>query len=366
MNQIETPVFLVDWNKTRLNAEMMIQKAKKASVRLRPHVKTHKTLEIAAFQSQDIGNPITVSTIAELLFYYQSGFKDCTYAVPITFEKWKKLALNESINLNSINFLTDDLDTTISINKKASDLNTQVNLFLKIDSGAHRAGLQPKSERLLDLATFVNEASNLNLIGLLTHAGQSYNTSEAEQKKEIVKQEIDSIVHSAEWLESKGIEIRERSIGSTPTMMQAVDLKGITEIRPGNYIWFDLFQFHRGNCELDQIACSVLTAIIGVYPERNTILVDAGALALSKDAGFYQNGKVLFGQIKNHPDWELVSLSQEHGIIQIGNTDWTNLKVGDYLEIIPNHSCLTAACFEFYYCINDGKSIQKIKPIKFF
>jgi len=366
MNQIETPAFLVDWNKTRENAEMMIQKAKKASVRLRPHVKTHKTLEIAAFQSQDIGNPITVSTIAELLFYYQSGFKDCTYAVPITFDKWKKLALNESINLRAINFLTDDLQTVMAINEEAKKLNKSVNLYLKIDSGAHRAGLQPKSDRLLDLATYVNEASKLNLIGLLTHAGQSYHTSDTEEKRKIVKQEINSIIDSAEWLELNGIPIKERSIGSTPTMMQGVNLKGITEIRPGNYIWFDLFQYHRGNCELDQIACSVLTAIIGVYPERNTILVDAGALALSKDAGFYQDGKVLYGQIKNHPDWELVSLSQEHGIIHIGNTDWTKLKVGDYIEIFPNHSCLTAACFEVYYCFKNEKRVEKIKPVKFF
>ena len=366
MNQIETPAFLVDWNKTRENAEMMIQKAKKASVRLRPHVKTHKTIEIAAFQTQDEGNPITVSTIAELIFFYQSGFKDCTYAVPITYEKWKKLALNEALNLSPINFLTDDLQTSILINEKAKELNKTVNLFLKIDSGAGRAGLQPKSARLLELATYVEHAANLNLIGLLTHAGHSYNTSEVEQKREIVNQEILSIVDSAEWLELQGIPIKERSIGSTPTMIQDVNLKGITEIRPGNYIWFDLFQFHRGNCELDQIACSVLTAIIGVCPERNTILVDAGALALSKDAGFYQDGKVLYGQIKNHPDWELVSLSQEHGIIHIGNTDWTKLKVGDYIEIFPNHSCLTAACFEVYYCFKNEKRVEKIKPVKFF
>jgi len=366
MTQIETPAFLVDWNKTKQNAEMMIQKANNASVRLRPHVKTHKTIEIAEFQTQNVGKPITVSTIAELIFYYQSGFKDCTYAVPITFEKWKKLALNESINLSSVNFLTDDLQTVFAINEEAKRLNTSVNLYLKIDSGAGRAGSQPKSKRLLALAKFVNGASNLNLIGLLTHAGQSYHTSDAEQKQEIVYQEIRSIVNSAEWLESHGIVIKERSIGSTPTMMKAVDLKGITEIRPGNYIWFDLFQYNRGNCELDQIACSVITAIIGVYPERNTLLVDAGALALSKDAGFYKNGKALFGLIKDHPDWELVSLSQEHGIIHIENTDWTKLQVGDYLEIIPNHSCLTAACYEFYHYFTEKKQLIKIKPINFF
>lgn len=366
MNKIETPAFLIDWNKTQQNAEMMIKKAKKASVRLRPHVKTHKTVEIARIQTKDEGNPITVSTIAELLFYYESGFKDITYAVPITFEKWKRLAHTTNINLSKINFLTDDLYTAKAIHKEAEGLNCSVNLFIKIDSGAHRAGVQPKSERLLELATGIDQAKYLNLMGLLTHAGQSYHTSDSNQKIEIVNHEVAAIIESAEWLESKGIIIKERSIGSTPTMMQDVELHGITEIRPGNYIWFDLFQYNRGNCKLDQIACSVLTSIIGIYPERNTLLVDAGALALSKDVGFYTDGEQKFGFIKNHSDWEFVSLSQEHGIVHAQHIDWENIKVGDLLEIIPNHSCLTAACFEFYFFYDDIKQVKTLKPLKFF
>lgn len=359
-----TPTFIVDLNKTKENALFMINKAKKFNVVLRPHVKTHKTIEIAQFQTENESKPITVSTIAELLFYSKAGFENILLAIPITLEKL--VYIEKSItSLDSIFFITDSLSASTEIQEWAAKKSVQVLMYIKINSGGNRAGLQPSSAKLLELARFIDSASNLDFVGLLTHAGQSYGFSDEVEKQKVAKTEIQSIVDSVTYLERNGIKVKVRSIGSTPTMNQDVDLDGITEIRPGNYIWYDMFQANRGNCEIDAIACSVLTSIIGVYPERETILIDAGALALSKDVGFWRQEPPQFGLVKHYPDLILISLSQEHGILKANKERCEQFKVGDKLEILPNHSCLTAACFDEYVCVENGEIVGRIKPAKF-
>lgn len=359
-----TPTFIVDLKKTKENALFMINKAKNNNVVLRPHVKTHKTIEIAEFQTQDDSKPITVSTISELIFYSKAGFKNILLAIPITLEKL--IYIKKSItSLDSIFFITDSLQVCEEIQSWADSNLIQISLYIKINSGGNRAGLEPSSAKLLELAKFINVASFLDFVGLLTHAGQSYGFSDKQKKEEVARIEIQSIAESASFLEKNGIKVKVRSIGSTPTMSQNVDLKEITEIRPGNYIWFDMFQANRGNCAIDEIACSVLTSIIGIYPERETILIDAGALALSKDVGFWEHEPQQFGRVKQYPDLLLLGLSQEHGVLKASEERCKQFKVGDKLEIIPNHSCLTAACFNEYVCVENGKIVGNIKPAKF-
>ncbi|TNE69428.1 hypothetical protein EP331_14270 [bacterium] len=364
MNYLEklTPCFLFDGNQTRANAIKMLEYAHRQKVRLRPHVKTHKSVEIASFQC-DTSKSITVSTIAELLYFYDKGFINQTYAVPITSEKLQFIL--DKISITHINFITDNVNHLDELIRVGEKNQTSINLFIKVDVGADRAGLQADSSDVLVLAKIMAESTVVNFKGLLTHAGQSYHSSELNEKKEIALKEVNTIVQLAEKLEKQGIQVKERSIGSTPTMSLGVDLNGITEIRPGNYIWYDVFQYQRGNCEIEEIACSVLTSVIGVYPERGVILVDAGALALSKDEGFWSDGVRRYGLIKNHPTLQLIGISQEHGKIKATQAECMQFKVGDKLEVLPNHSCLTAACFHSYYEVLGGEVIQEINPAKF-
>lgn len=358
---IPTPSFLVDKMQCERNAQRMLQKAKAWGVRLRPHVKTHKSVEIAQFQCDET-RAITVSTLAEVVHFYRAGFTNQTYAIPVTIQKIKQLATQ--LDVSEIHFLTDNLEHMQEIGNWAHRQEITLNFFIKLDVGAARAGVQPQSVRLLELATFIYEHKYLNFIGLLTHAGQSYHTSDESAKRKIAQSEVVQLVQSAEWLENQGIPVKERSIGSTPTMIWADSHEGVTEIRPGNYIFFDVFQYNRGNCELTDIACSVLTSVIGVYPERKTILVDAGALAVSKDAGYWKS-EVCYGLVKHRADLHIVGLSQEHGVIKGTSDSIASIKVGDKLEILPNHSCLAAACFPHFHLIEDGKLIKTISPAKF-
>lgn len=366
MNYPVTPYFAIDWDKTVLNAEKMKQLAQRKGVRLRPHVKTHKTIEIAHLQINEVVAPITVSTLAELEFYLKHGFKDITYAVPITVEKLKIALQLPNFEGAEVGFLTDSLQVVTEIGFLKGIRVNSIKLWVKINSGANRAGLEPNSEELFELCSIINSTENLEFAGLLTHAGQSYQTTNSIEKQNIAQIEVDSIVNSANELEKRGIIVKERSIGSTPTMKFSVDYTGITEIRPGNYIWYDAFQFERGNCTLDEIACVVVASVIGVYPERETILIDAGALALSKDVGFYSDGAQRYGLIKEYPEWNLVGLSQEHGVVKASAESCKRVKIGEKVSIYPNHSCLTAACFQEYLITKSEVLTSSIKPVKFF
>lgn len=363
VHDLLTPTLLVNLNQTKINADRIGEKVLGQGVAIRPHVKTHKSTEIASFQAKSDGNPITVSTIAELIHFKKAGFANQLYAVPICVEKVNHIY--NQIGIEGILYVTDSFKVVQELSDWAIKTNVVIDLLIKIDSGAGRAGLQPVSEDVKELAMLISELDGVCFKGLMTHAGQSYHVSNHAGKKEVAEKEVSSIVQTANCLEEIGIPVEIRSIGSTPTVVQDVDLSGITEVRAGNYIWFDLFQFNRGNCSLDEIGITVLSTIIGIYPERETILIDAGALAMSKDPGFWQDGKTRFGLVKSHPELEFTSLSQEHGILKASKEMCSKFTVGDKIEVYPNHSCLTAACFEYYDVIEQGKRTSRIKPAKF-
>ena len=168
-----------------------------------------------------------------------------------------------------------------------------------------------------------------------------------------------------------GLSVDVVSVGSTPTACHADDLSGITEMRPGNYALFDMYQAHIGSCQSNEIALSVLTEVIGVYPNRNQILVDAGALALSKDAGAIHSGsEPSFGLVCDlncHPipGLTVASLSQEHGKIVVDDSYQSRpLKVGDRLRILPNHSCLVTALFKELNVVENDVVIDRWQPVR--
>jgi D-serine deaminase-like pyridoxal phosphate-dependent protein len=173
----------------------------------------------------------------------------------------------------------------------------------------------------------------------------------------VAEQERDVIVRFAERLRADGIEVPEVSVGSTPTMSVAEQLAGVTEMRPGNYVFYDAFQAAIGSCALDHCAFSVLASVIGVYPGR--VVVDAGALALSKDAGTGDGG---YGVVLGQGAFQVASLSQEHGVVRVHADSHT--RVGDQLRIIANHSCLAAACHDAYHVVRGDEVVDVWRPTR--
>jgi D-serine deaminase-like pyridoxal phosphate-dependent protein len=342
------------------------------AVRLRPHVKTHKTLEGARLQLGRDDGPITVSTLAEARQFAAWGFRDITYAVPISPGRVEELEafFQQGCRLT---ILLDSEITLNAVEDYARRFKKVVSVFLKLDCGYHRAGVQPTDPKAVTLAASMHDSAAIDFRGVLSHAGHSYSCVDRAGILKVAEEERSVTVAFANRLREAGVEVPEVSVGSTPTCSVVENLDGVTEIRPGNYLFFDGYQAAIGSCETSDIALSVLTTVIGSYPERNCVLVDSGALALSKDPGarHVTGGMPTFGlvcdpkSLRPLPGVRLGGLSQEHGQIEVeAGAPWDELRVGNKLRIIPNHSCLTAALFEQYWMVDGGGVVGSWKPIR--
>ncbi|MEC8194366.1 MAG: alanine racemase [Myxococcota bacterium] len=345
IDDLRTPAMLVDLDRLERNCARMARRAAMLGVNLRPHVKTHKVGEIARLQAAGQFGGITVSTLAEARHFRNVGFTDITWAVPMDPRKAR-----EAMDL-PVNLLVDSMQAIDAIEHAASPNDAPV-VWLKVDCGYGRAGVDPHSAEALQVVERLADHPFIRFAGLLTHGGQSYACVGPDAIARVARIERDAVVDFAERIRAKGWPVPGVSVGSTPTMMHVDHLDGVTEMRPGNYALFDAFQAQIGACSLDDVAASVLATVISVHPDR--AIVDAGALALSKDAG---TGGTGFGLVldvhdRAQDDLTLVALSQEHGtMVGVGVG---RLSVGDRVRILPNHSCLTMACFATVYGVRAG------------
>lgn len=358
---VRTPAFLADLNKVEKNCRRMIRMAREKGVALRPHVKTHKTAQIARLQLGEEFTGITVSTMAEAAFFLENGFEDITYAFPITPNKFHEAA-GITQKAKAFHLLLDHQQTFEALQGFAKSNGIVFSVFLKVDPGYHRAGVNPNAEESRALAIAIQKSSNLEFKGILTHGGHSYSCRSIEEIKSVADQERSVLVEFAQTLKDCPVI----SAGSTPTAILGDSWEGVTELRPGNYSMFDKFQVDMGVCSLNDCAGMVLTTVAGLYPSRNGLLVDAGALALSKDTGAsHLNKELVFGSVVGHPNLKIVSLSQEHGLIQGAEPiDFKKYPIGTQLRIIPNHVCMTAALFPSYFVTRDNEIVDEWIPVR--
>lgn len=364
ISDLPTPSFLVDLPVLERNAQFMLRKAAEEGVRLRPHVKTHKTLEIAEIQCAGKGGPITVSTLAEALFFAEAGWQDIAYAFPLIHSQLEQLVdLNKKIE--RLHLLADNLESVLAAEEAAKG-SKQLSLWLKVDCGYHRSGVDPQSDEAFQIARRIHESSHLDLKGILTHGGQSYQARGPQEIRQAAHQEACLMGEFYRELKAQGIACPEVSVGATPTAVHGSDWEEITEIRPGNYIFFDKFQADIGTCSLADCAVSVLAEVVGHYPRHNHLIVNAGALALSKDPGsVHVLGKTLYGAVAGHPALDVLSISQEHGLISSSQPlEFKEYPIGSRLRIIPNHSCLTAALFPRYDVVEGEMVLDHWTPVR--
>lgn len=363
---LKTPSLVLDLERVRGNARKMSRMAKANGVKLRPHIKTHKCVEIAQIQTNGHDGAITASTLAEVRAFSGHGFRDITYAVPIEPGKFAE-AIEIAGSGVKLNLITDSPRIPPLLDKRLEDTGLRMDVFLKVDCGYHRCGVEPDTEEALEIPRLISEASNLNFAGLLTHAGHSYNEDSPEKIVAVARRERDSMTELAERLRGMNIEVPTVSIGSTPTMTHVDHLAGIDEIRPGNYILFDATQAVLGSCNFADCALTVLTAVTHVDSRRKKVVVDAGAIALSKDRGPVDlDSNCGYGRVLDLNGKEtglsLESLSQEHGVFHVKNeTDLDRLQVGTRVRVLANHSCLTAAQHPSYNVLENGRIVDRWK-----
>lgn len=359
---LPTPCLVLDRRLLQANLDRMALAVSRLGVALRPHMKTAKSHDVArlALAGAPAHGGITVSTLAEVEYFAAHGITDILYAVGITPQKLDLLARLAAGP--DVIVITDDADTAGAIAAHPAAPRT----LIEIDCGEGRGGIAPEDPVLLEIAGRLGGC----LAGVLTHAGHSYvGRSEAEMAA-IAEAERLAAVTAADRLRAAGFGCPIVSVGSSPTALYAATLEGVTETRPGVYMFGDLFQCQIGTLPGDALALTVLTSVIGRRLAERRIVVDAGAMALSKDRSTeavpqdFGFGLALDTHGRRSYGLSLVRrANQEHGVIDLDPAiSASGFRIGDKLRIAPNHACLTAAAHDRYFVVDGDDTVAEIWP----
>ena len=355
LETLATPALVLDRERLDRNIERLSSRMASLGVQLRPHLKTAKSIDVARRLFSAAQGPITVSTLAEAEYFAAHDFRDITYAVGLAPGKAER-ALRLRTQGIDLKVVLDTPEQARALAAAGAALGVQPAALIEIDSDGHRGGLVPGDPIIGEVAEALTEG-RVTLIGVLTHAGESYGLRTPEALAQAAEGERAAAVAAAADLRARGHICPVVSVGSTPTAHFARNLDGVTEMRAGVYMFFDLVMHGVGVCHLDDIAVSVLATVIGRKPEKGWIFVDAGWMALSRDRGTSSQpidqryGVVCDLAGRPYPDLLVTEASQEHGILAIragSGAPLPDLRVGARVRILPNHACATSAQHDVY------------------
>lgn len=369
LDQIETPTLLLDEARMMRNIERMRAQMQRFGVVLRPHVKTNKCLEVSRRLMTSPKGPITVSTLLEAEQFAAAGVTDILYAVCIAPNKLDHVLRLQAQGVR-LSIILDSQEAAQAVVDKAKASGQSFEVLIEIDCDGHRSGVKPEAAELLDIGR-VLQAVGLPPKGVMTHAGESYNCTSVQALRAMAEQERAAVVRAASRLREAGMACPVVSVGSTPTALFAQQLDGVTEVRAGVYVFFDLVMAGIGVCEVEDIAISVLATVIGHQPEKGWTILDAGWMAMSRDRGTQKQaldqGYGLVCDLQGRPldDFILVGANQEHGIMasRSGRTSGLrHLPVGSQVRILPNHACPTAAAYDHYKVLDGQQRVSARWP----
>jgi len=347
------PTVLVDKQKATRNISRMADKAKSASVALRPHFKTHQSELVGRWFEAAGTRAIAVSSVPMAAQFADAGWNDILIAIPLNPRELPML--NRLATKLTLGVTVEHIDALKPLQK----LTAPVNLMVEIDAGYGRTGIDWREHQRIDeILQRAHDMSQVQQLGLLLHAGNSYNARGDENIAEIHQQSLERLAELVETLNFPREQLVV-SVGDTPTCSRMDEFPGADEIRPGNYVFYDLMQYHIGACDWQDVALAMACPVIARYPERGEVVVHGGAVHFSKD--FIEiDGQPVFGQVmrKTADGWGapvkgavVKGLSQEHGKVKLPEGMINELQLGDMLVIVPAHSCLTMdAMRDFVVC----------------
>ena len=368
--RLDTPCLVLEQGKLERNIARMRGHLGQLNVALRPHVKTAKSFEVARLALDGQPGGITVSTLKEAEQFFAHGITDILYAVGITPHKLDHVAALRRKHAD-VTVLLDNTESARIVAARGEELGVRIPALIEIDSDGHRSGVKPEDAVLVEIGGILDSSQGAQLRGVLTHAGDSYNCDTVEKIRAMAGRERDAVTRCATRLRAAGLPCPTVSVGSTPTATYSDDLTGVTEVRAGVYMFFDLVMAGLGVCRIDDIAVSVLATVIGHQPDKGWIVTDAGWMAMSRDRGTasqkIDQGYGVVCDVSGKPAGDLivVSTNQEHGIIGRrggGAIDPGKFPVGTLLRILPNHACATAAQHDRYHVVDGDTQIAAVWP----
>ena len=358
INSITRPTLLLNELQARENIRRMAEKAATSGVDFRPHFKTHQSIEIGQWFRDQGTKKITVSSIDMAAYFSSDGWEDITIAFPLNIRQMtdvKELAFRTTLGI-----LVENAEAIQALGGLAP---SRIKLWIKIDCGLHRSGINwQATDEVESLLREARKFSNLEISGILTHAGNTYSAHNPQEAVDIHLESNRRMQLLREALNISGLKI---SVGDTPGCSLSSNFSGVDEIRPGNFVFFDAEQLEIGSCSADQIAVVLACPIVATHKDRNEVVVYGGAIHISKET-FLHNGKPVFGLCANpvSPGWRqimegcsMTRTSQEHGILSIPAALKDEFSVGDIAYVIPAHSCLTAHLMRRYKTM-DGRIIE--------
>lgn len=362
---LQTPCLILDRDRMDRNVARLRERLCKFGVGLRPHLKTAKSIDAARRAMTGATGPATVSTLKEAEQFAAAGVRDILYAVGISPSKLDRvLALRR--NGVDLAVILDSPEQAHAVAQASHTGGEPIPALIEIDCDGHRSGVSPQDRaRLVEIGRTLQDGG-AELRGVLTHAGESYNAQGQKALALAAEQERASAVAAATILREAGLACPVVSVGSTPTAHFTEDLTGVTEMRAGVFMFFDLFMTGVGVCKVEDNALSVLATVIGHQHEKGWIIVDAGWMAMSRDRGTARQsidqGYGLVCDINGQPylDLLLADANQEHGILTIragSDAALPDLPLGTRVRIHPNHACATGAQHASYQVVRSGREV---------
>ncbi|EYS94789.1 alanine racemase [Cupriavidus sp. SK-4] len=361
LDSLDTPAAVIDLARMQRNIDRMQQRMNALGVRFRPHVKTSKCTPVVRAQLAAGAQGITVSTLKEAEYFFAEGITDIVYAVGMAAHRLPQaLALRR--RWCDLKLLTDSVASAEAIAEFGRANDAVFEVLIEIDTDGHRSGIRPEDPALLAVGRALHDGG-MRLGGVLTHAGSSYELDTTEALSALAEQERAGGVRAADRLRAAQLPCPVVSIGSTPTALSAAQLDGVTEVRAGVYVLFDLVMSNVGVCTTDDIALSVLTTVIGHQGDKGWAIVDAGWMAMSRDRGTQKQKRDYgYGQVCTIdgtvlPGYVLSGANQEHGIVSREGAPDADIAarfpVGTRLRILPNHACATGTQFPEYQGLSE-------------
>ena len=363
IDDLETPCVLIDRPRLQQNIRWVQERANAYNLKVRPHSKTHKCVEIARLQQEAGAVGITVAKTDEALVFLRAGIQSVTIAYPLVVESKLDRLLPAAGEVGSeLRLVVDSPTGAEAISRAATRHAATIPVFVKIDVGLHRCGLREDDPQLLELAQKIEQHPFLKLAGLLSHAGHAYGAQDAAEVRQIAHEEAGILHRVRDQLERDGIPVPEVSVGSTPTVLASDCYDAITEIRPGNYVFMDRTPLRLGLIEPERIALSVLATVVS--SNSDYLIIDAGSKTFSSDRGAHGiagvEGFGLAYPVEHFQDTGheivIVKLSEEHGFIARNGVD---LPIGAKVRVIPNHACAVANLTEMYMVVEQDRVVDQ-------
>ena len=363
LSEIETPAVLVDRERLLRNIDWAQALADRRRVALRPHVKTHKCVEIARLQLERGAVGLTASKVEEALVFIEAGVPSITVAYPLVDErKLRRLLEAAGRHQTDLRVVVDSRLAAELLARLAAEMRTKVGALIEIDVGLRRCGLREDDSALVELVGFLRGASHVRFVGLLSHAGHAYGAANAGEVAAIAADERAILQRVRDKLESAGVQVPEVSAGSTPTVLATESYDGITEIRPGNYVFMDRTPLRLGLVTTESIALTVLATVVSRNADH--LIIDAGSKVLTSDGGAHgtatKGGYGVAFPIGTPVGGELslnvARLSEEHGFVERAGR---NIPIGTKLRIVPNHACPIVNLADELVVISDDHEIDR-------